>query len=136
MLRSLLRAIFERLLILLVLIVVSCTLPFATIWLLKSEIGMQVVFWTSPWVVAFWSIIFYNLIGSRFWKGREYVLAHRAQRGGYFISVLKGTAWMFSCLFFSYGVEFAVLWFAHSPGWMALSAYVPAGVTILWCSRG
>lgn len=136
MLRSLLRAIFEHLLILLVLIATSCILPFATVSLIKSDIGMQVVFWASPWVVAFWSIILYNLIGSKFWRGREYVLEQRARRGGYFWSVAKGTCWMFSCLFFSYGIEFGVLWYTRSPGLTALSAYVPVAVTILWCSRG
>jgi hypothetical protein len=136
MLRSLLRAIFERLLILLVLIVVSCTLPFATIWLLKSEIGTQVVFWTSPWVVCFWSAIAFNLVGSKFWRGREAVEEWKARRGPYLWRAFKGTCWMFSCLLASYSVEFGVLWETRSLGLTAAAAYIPLAFTLAWCSRG
>jgi uncharacterized membrane protein len=57
MLKWLLKALLQRLLILMTLVVASFTLPVASFWLVRDSIGAQVVFWASPWVVAFgaWS---------------------------------------------------------------------------------
>src|SRR5215467_11132949 len=106
MLISLLRAIFVRSLILSALILVSCTLPFVTFWLLKSESGIQIIFWASPWVVCFWSLIAFNLVGSKFWRGREVVEEWKARRGAFLWRAFKGTCWTLFCLFASYGAEF------------------------------
>lgn len=137
MIRALLRAILERLLILTALVAVSLMLPFATIWLVRDPLGAQICFWCGPWVVAFWSVILYVLISSRFWRGSESVLAWRVRHGGYLLSSAKSTCWMFAALFLSYGAEFTLLWFTHSPGLMAVGTYVPVGWTILWsATRG
>jgi hypothetical protein len=92
-------------------------------------------FWLAPWTCAVWSILAYNLVGSKFWRGREAVEEWRARRGGYVRSVAKGTAWMFACLFFSYLCEFGVLWETRSPGWLPAAAYFPVAFTVAWCSR-
>jgi hypothetical protein len=80
------------------------------------------------------------LLGSRFWKGREYVLAWRAARGGYVMSSLKSTALMFVALLASYSFEFAViLLLPPSPTslrLLPLAAYVPAGIAALWGVSG
>jgi hypothetical protein len=87
MLKWLLKSLF----ILIALVVASTTLPFASVWLCRDPVGGQVFFWVAPWTCAFWSIIAYNLIGSKFWRGREAVEEWRARRGGYLRSVAKGT---------------------------------------------
>ncbi|MFZ3214767.1 MAG: hypothetical protein WA192_01795 [Candidatus Acidiferrales bacterium] len=136
MVKWLLKSLLQSMLILIALVVVSATLPFASVWLCRDPVGGQVFFWVAPWTCAFWSILVYNLIGSKFWRGREAVEEWRARRGGYLRSVAKGTAWMFACLFLSYGFEFGVLWETHSPGWMPAAAYFPVAFTVVWCSRG
>jgi len=70
MLKWLLKALLQRVLILIALVVASFTLPVASFWLVRDSIGAQVVFWASPWVVAFWSVVAYVLVGSRFWRGK------------------------------------------------------------------
>src|SRR6516162_9197042 len=105
MLKWLLNFLLQRLLILIVLVVASAILPFASFWMVRDPIGGQIFFWTAPWPCAFWSILAYNLIGSKFWRGREAVEEWRARRGGYLRSVAKGTGWMFASLFFSYACE-------------------------------
>ena len=132
MLKSLLKSLF----ILIALVVASATLPFASVWLCRDPVGGQVFFWVAPWTCAFWSIIAYNLIGSKFWRGREAVEEWQARRGGYLHSVAKGTAWMIASLLISYGCEFGVLWETHSPGWMPAAAYLPVAFTVVWCWRG
>jgi len=109
LLKRLLIFLLQRLLILVVLVVASGILPVASFWLCRSPLGGQVFFWAAPWTCAFWSILAYNLIGSKFWRGSEAVEEWRARRGGYLHSVAKGTAWMFASLFFSYGCEFAYI---------------------------
>ncbi len=136
MIRALLRAILERLLILIVLIVVSCTLPFATIWLVRDPIGAQIVFWVSPWVCCFWSVVAYVLVGSRFWRGRLSVEEWKARHGSYLWRAEKTTCWMFVSLVFSYAAELAVV-FLVPPSPLAMrifpfSAYSPLAFTILW----
>jgi len=131
MLKWLLKTVF----ILIALIVVSFILPLASLWLVRDPTGAQVVFWASPWVVAFWALLAYNLVGSKFWRGRGAVEDWRARRGGYLCSVAKSTAWMFAALFFSYGCEFGVLWETHSLEWMAAAAYLPVPFTVAWCAR-
>ena len=66
MLRSFLMALLKRALILMVLLVASFVLPMASFWLVRDPVGAQVVFWASPWAVAFWSLIAYVSVGSRF----------------------------------------------------------------------
>jgi hypothetical protein len=62
MLKRLLKALLQRLLILITLLVVSFILPVGSFWLVRDPIGAQVVFWASPWVVAFWSVAAYVLV--------------------------------------------------------------------------
>jgi hypothetical protein len=131
----LIRAAVRFLLIGVALLAASAILPFAGFWLCRDPVGGAVFFFAAPWTCAVWSIIAYNLIGSRFWRGREAVEEWRARRGGYLRSVAKGTAWMFASLFFSYGCEFGVLWETHSTGWMPAAAYFPVVFTILWSTR-
>lgn len=132
----LLRSLLKSLLILIALVVASATLPVASMWLCRDPVGAQVFFWVAPWTCAFWSILAYKLIGSKFWRGRKAVEEWRARRGGYLRSVAKSTAWMFVSLFFSYGCEFGVMWETHSPAWMAAAAYFPVAFTLAWCNRG
>lgn len=136
-----LKWLLKPLLILIALVVASATLPFASVWLCHDPIGGQVVFWVAPWTCAVWSILAYNLIGSKFWRGREAVEEWRAHRGGYLRLVAKGTAWMFVSLAFSYTAELAVV-FLVLPSTTAmhlfpLVTYSPLAFTILWsAARG
>lgn len=57
MLKWLLKALLQRLLTLMTLVLVSFILPVASIWLVRDPIGAQFVFWASPWVVAFWCVV-------------------------------------------------------------------------------
>ena len=82
MFKWLLKFVLQRLLILLVLVVASATLPLASFWLVRDPLGGQLFFWLSPWTCAVWAVLVSVLIGSRVWLGREYVLAWRAVRGG------------------------------------------------------
>ena len=141
MLKWLLSFVLQRLIILIVLVVASATLPLASFWLVRDPVGGQLFFWLSPWTCAVWAVLVSVLIGSRFWLGREYVLAWRAARGGYLRSCLKSTAVMFLALFASYACEFAViLLLPRSPNslrLLVLAAYAPAGIAALWsASRG
>ena len=140
MLRSLLMSLLKDLLILITLVVVSAILPFASFWLVSDPVGGQLFFWLSPWTCAVWTVLVSVLVGSRFWLGREHVLAWRAARGGYLMSSLKSTALMFLALLASYAFEFAViLLLPRSPTSLHLlpiAAYAPAGITALWSARG
>jgi hypothetical protein len=140
MLKWLLKFVLQRLLILFVLIIASATLPLASFWLLRDPLGGQLFFWLSPWTCAFWAVLVSVLIGSRFWLGKEYVLAWRAARGGYLISSLKSTALMFLALLASYACEFAViLLLPRSPTALRLlpfAAYAPVGIAAVWSVSG
>ena len=57
MLKWFLMAVLRRVLILIALVVVSFILPVASFWLVRDTVGAQLVFWASPWVVAFWSVV-------------------------------------------------------------------------------
>jgi hypothetical protein len=135
MLKWLLKSLF----ILIALVVASATLPFASVWLCRDPVGGQVFFWVAPWTCAFWSILAYNLIGSKFWRGREAVEEWRARRGGYLRSVAKGTAWMFASLFFSYACEFAyIVLMSPSPAAMRFlpaATYAPVAFTFWRAAR-
>ena len=138
-LKWLLIFLLQRLLILIALVVASAILPLASFWLLRDPVGGQMFFWTAPWTCAFWSILAYNLIGSKFWRGREAVEEWRARRGGYLRSVAKGTAWMFASLFFSYACEFAYI-FLMSPSPAAMqflpaATYAPVAFTFWRAAR-
>ena len=137
MLKWLLKALLERLLILIALVFVSVILPFVSVWLVHDTLGGQVVFWVAPWTCAFWTLLASVLIGSRFWRGKDQVLAWRKERGGYLRSFLKSTAVMFLALFASYACEVAViLLLPRSPTSLRLlvfAAYAPAGIAAL-CS--
>ena len=139
MIRSLLLALLQRVLILIALFVASFVLPVASFWLVRDPFGGQIFFWLAPWTCAVWSILAYNLVGSRFWRGREAVQEWRARRGGYLRSVAKGTAWMFACLLFSYACEFAyILLMPPSPAAMQLlpaASYAPVAFTFWRATR-
>jgi hypothetical protein len=136
MLKSLLKALLQRLLILIALLVASLILPVASFWLVRNPMGAQVVFWASPWVVAFWSVIAYVLVGSRFWRGRLSVEEWKVRHGSFFWRHAKTTVWMFASLAFSYTAEFAVVLLVP-PSMTAmrlfpLATYSPLAFTILW----
>ena len=136
MLKRLLKALLQRLLILMTLVVVSFILPVVSLWLVRDPIGAQVVFWASPWVVAFWSVVAYVLVGSRFWRGKGSVEEWKLRHGSFLWRHAKTTAWMFASLAFSYGLEFAYV-FAIPPSPLArsifpISTYMPLAFTILW----
>jgi hypothetical protein len=140
LLKSLLRSLLKDVLILIALVLASAILPFASFWLVCDPVGGQLFFWLSPWTCAVWTVLVSVLVGSRFWLGREHVLAWRAARGGYLMSSLKSTALMFLALLASYAFEFAVvLLLPRSPTSLRLlpiAAYAPAGITALWSARG
>jgi hypothetical protein len=138
--RTLVRHLLVDFLILVALLTASAILPVASFWLVRDPLGGQVFFWAAPWTCAFWALLASVLIGSRFWLGREYVLAWRAARGGFVMSSLKSTALMFLALLASYFFEFAViLLLPRSPTslrLLPLAAYAPAGIAALWSVSG
>ena len=140
MLKRVLFFLLRRLIILFLLVVASAILPVASFWLVRNPVGGQVFFWAAPWTCAFWSILAYNLIGSKFWRGREAVEEWRARRGGYLRSVAKGTTWMFASLFFSYACEFAYIFLVPpSPAamqFLPVVTYVPVAFTVWRSARG
>lgn len=140
MIRTLLRHLLVNLLILVALLTASAILPFASFWLVRDPVGVQLFFWVSPWTCAVWTVLVSVLVGSRFWLGREHVLEWRAARGGYLMSSLKSTALMFLALLASYAFEFAViLLLPRSPTslrMLVLAAYAPVLLALAWCSRG
>ncbi len=136
MFKWLLKFVLQRLLILILLVIASATLPFAAFWLVRDPVGGLVFFWAAPWTCAVWTLLASVLIGSRFWRGGGAVKAWRAARGGCLRSHLKSTAVMFLALFASYACEFAViLLLPRSPTslrLLVLAAYAPAGIAALW----
>jgi hypothetical protein len=141
MLKWLLLALLKRLLILIALVVVSFILPVASFWLVRDPLGAQVVFWASPWVVAFWSVVAYVLVGSRFWRGTGSVQEWKLRHGSFFWRHAKTTTWMFASLAFSYAAELAVVFFvppsATAMRLFPLATYSPLAFTILWsAARG
>jgi hypothetical protein len=137
----LLMALLQRLLILIALVVVSFILPVASLWLVRDPIGAQVVFWVSPWVVAFWSVVAYVLVGSRFWRGKGSVEEWKLRHGSFLWRHAKTTAWMFASLAFSYTAEFAVVLLvppsANAMRLFPLATYSPLAFTLLWsAARG
>ena len=136
-----LMALLQRVLILFVLVFLSFSLPVATFWLVRDPLGAQFVFWVSPWVVAFWSVIAYILVGSRFWRGKPSVEDWKFRHGSYLWRAAKNTVWMFTALAFSYAAELAVV-FLMPPSATAmrifpLATYSPLAFTILWsAARG
>ena len=137
----LIESLLKSLLILIVLVVVSFILPVASFWWVRDPTGAQLVFWASPWVVAFWSVIAYVSVGSRFWRGKGSVEEWKLRHGYFLWRHAKTTAWMFASLVFSYGSEFAYV-FAIPPSPLArsifpISTYLPLAFTILWsAARG
>lgn len=140
MLKRILFFVLRRLLILFLLVIASVILPVTSFRLVRDPLGGQLFFWAAPWTCAVWALLISVLLGSRFWLGREYVLAWRAARGGYIMSSIKSTALMFAALFASYGLEFAViLLLPRSPislRLLPLAAYAPAGLAALWSVSG
>jgi hypothetical protein len=135
-----LRSLLKDLLIVVVLLAASLVLPVAGFWMCRSEIGGTVFFFAAPWTCAVWTVLASVLISSRFWLGREHVLAWRTERGGYFRSSLKATGWMFLGLLGSYACEGAYIFLLH-PSSLArslfpFSSYAPAIFAVLWCARG
>lgn len=140
MLRSLLRSLLKDLLIAAVLLAASLALPILAFPLCRSSIGAQVVFWAGPWTTAVWVLFIIQLGGSKFWRGREHVLAWRAEHGGYVGTVCRGAAWMFSGLLLSYGCEFALI-FLWTPSAIAMhvlpvATYAPVLPALWSASRG
>jgi hypothetical protein len=140
MLKWLVKSLLKSLLILILLVIASAILPVAAFWLVRDPLGGQLFFWLSPWTCAVWTLLVSVLIGSRFWLGREYVLAWRAARGGFLMSSLKSTALMFVALLASYAFEFAVIFLLPrsltSLRLLPLAAYAPAGITAIWSISG
>ena len=140
MLKWLLKALLQRLLILTTLVVASAILPLASFWLVRDPLGGQLFFWAAPWTCAFWAVLVSVLIGSRFWLGREYVLAWRSARGGYVMSSIKSTALMFLSLLASYFFEFAVILLLPrsltSLRLLPIAAYAPVGIAAVWSVSG
>jgi hypothetical protein len=139
-LRSLLRSLLEDLLIAVALLAASAILPFASFWLCRSETGGQVVFWVGPWTCAVWVLLVSQLVGSRFWLGAAHVRTRRAAHGGYLVTSLKATAWMFFGLFTSYACELGVIFFVP-PSWLAmrlfpLATYAPVLLALWSAARG
>jgi hypothetical protein len=136
-----LKWLLQRLIILIALVVVSFILPVASFWLIRDPFGAQVVFWASPWVVAFWSLIAYVLVGSRCWRGKLSVEEWKSRHGSYLARAVKSTMWMFAALAFSYAAELAVV-FLVPPSATAMrlfpvATYTPLAFTILWtAARG
>ena len=135
-----LKWLLKSVLILIALVLTSAILPVASFWLVRDPLGSQLFFWLSPWTCAVWAVLVSVVIGSRFWLGREYVLAWRAARGGFVMSSLKSTALMFVALLASYFFEFAVLLLLpRSPTSLRLlpiAAYAPVGIATLWSVSG
>jgi hypothetical protein len=137
----LLMALLQRVLILIALVVVSFILPVASFRLVRDPIGAQVVFWASPWVVAFWSVVAYVLVGSRCWRGKGSVEEWKLRHGSFLWRHAKTTAWMFASLAFSYAAELAVVLLVP-PSTTAmrlfpLATYSPLAFTLLWsATRG
>ena len=141
MIKTLLRHLLVDFLILIALLTASAILPFASFWLVRDPVGGQLFFWLSPWTCAVWTVLVSVLVGSRFWKGKERVLAWRAARGGYLASSLRTTGLMLLALLVSYALEFAVvLLLPRSPTSLrvlVLAAYAPAGIAAVWsAARG
>jgi hypothetical protein len=136
-----LKWLLKSLLILIALVVVSFILPLASFWLVRDPIGAQVVFWASPWVVAFWSLIAYVSVGSRFWRGRLSVEEWKSRHGSYLARAAKSTMWMFTALAFSYAAELVFVFLvppsATAMRLFPLATYSPLAFTILWsATRG
>jgi hypothetical protein len=140
MLKWFLKGLLERLFILFLLLIASAILPLSSFWLVRDPLGGQLFFWAAPWTCAVWALLVSVLIGSRFWLGREYLLAWRAARGGYLMSSLKSTALMFLALLASYFCEFAIiLLLPRSPTSLCLlplAAYAPVGFAAVWSVSG
>ncbi len=136
MLKWLLKALLQRLLILMTLVVASFILPVASFWLTRDPLGAQVVVWASPWVVAFWSLIAYVLVGSRFWRGKGSVEEWKLRHGSFLWRHAKTTAWMFASLILSDAAERAVVFLvppsATAMRLFPLATYSPLAFTILW----
>jgi len=135
-----LKWLLKSVLILIALALTSAILPVASFWLVRDPLGGQLFFWLSPWTCAVWAVLVSVLIGSRFWLGREYVLAWRAARGGFVMSSLKSTALMFLALLASYFFEFAVILLlprsSTSLLLLPLAAYAPVAIAALWSVSG
>jgi hypothetical protein len=136
-----LKWLLKSLLILIALVVVSFIFPVASFWLVRDPIGAQVVFWASPWVVAFWSVVAYVLVGSRFWRGKLSVEEWKSRHGSYLWRAAKSTVWMFTALAFSYTAELAVILLVPPSSTamrlFPLATYSPLAFTILWsAARG
>jgi len=141
MMKGLLKALLKSVIILIALVVGSFILPVASFWLICDPIGAQIVFWASPWVVAFWSVVAYVLVGSRFWRGRLSVDEWKVRHGSFFWRHAKTTAWMFAALAFSYAAELAVVLLvppsANAMRLFPLATYSPLAFTLLWsAARG
>jgi hypothetical protein len=104
-----LKSLLKFLLILVIFVPFAMVMPLASFWLCRTPEGAQVVFWAAPWSACFWALIAHVFVGSRFWRGRESVLAWRSERGGYLRSSIRSTMVMFGALFASYALELAVV---------------------------
>ena len=134
-----LKWLLKSLLIAAVFVPFATVMPLASLWLCRTPEGAQVVFWAAPWSACFWALVFSVFIGSRFWLGRDQVLAWRAARGGYVRSCLKSTGLMFLALFASYACEFAYI-FLMSPSPAAMqflpaATYAPVAFTFWRAAR-
>ncbi len=115
MLRSLLKWLLEDLLILLVLLTASLTLPIAGFWMCRSSLGGTVFFMVAPFTTGVWCLLIVQLGGSRFWRGRAQVRAWREAHGGYVHTIGRGCAWLFGGICLSYAAGGLAVWLSPTP---------------------
>ena len=135
-----LKWLLKSLLIAAVFVSFATVMPLASLWLCRTPEGAQVVLWAAPWSACFWALFFSVFIGSRFWLGRDQVLAWRAARGGYVRSCLKSTGLMFLALFASYACEGAYIYFLPptpiAMQFLPAATYAPAVFALWRAARG
>lgn len=140
MIKWVLKSLLKSLLIAVVFVPLATALPLASLWLCRTPLGGQFVFWVGPWSAAFWALLFHVLVGSRFWRGREAVLAWRTARGGFIKSHITSTAVMFGALFASYALELAVVFLVPPSETVRqlfpLITYTPTAFTLWSAARG
>ncbi|MGC2529783.1 MAG: hypothetical protein WA639_18690 [Candidatus Acidiferrum sp.] len=140
MLRGVLSHVLKLAVITVIFVPVAASLPLASLWLCRTPEGGQFLFWCGPWSCAFWSLILSVFVGSKCWRGREAVLAWRAERGGYVRSCMKSTGLMFGSLFLSYGCEFAYIFLLRSSPdarlFLPCATYAPAALALWSAVRG
>jgi hypothetical protein len=140
LIRALVRHLLSLILIAVVFIPAATALPLLSFWLCRTPWGCLLVFWCGPWSAGFWALIFQNFIATRWWYGREAVLAWRESRGGYLMSSIRSTVVMVTVIGASYALEFAAVFLLPPTNTvhqlLPLITYAPAAVTFWRSCRG